>query len=333
MENFRDTDLLTQLKPRGGLVRAWTVRSTMHTFPSKDYYIHVFGSGRNKILSGYDRWAKQLGMPPRDVRMEAFYQPLMDQIKGESVTSDYIKRFMTDRLTQLGLKSRMTLRRGWSSQPTEGPSWVGITEMSYLGMLVSAGRKGSQGLWMRTSDWLNSKINEPNPEDCIIELMRRYIQQYGPVTKSDIAYWCNRLLTDEIKRSIEALKKDLIQEHFEDSKEVYYSLSGISDEYVEPPKVIILPEFDSLMMGYKDRSRFLSLENLKNVSRPQGLISRTILIDGFVEATWKKKKQREGMTVNISPFRELNALERRSIEERFADYSEYLDTTIQIKFQ
>ncbi len=333
IEGFKDSDLLNEYKPGGGLVRTWTIRSTMHTFPSKDYYIHVFGSGCKKILSRYDSWAKRLGLPPREIRIESLYQPLLEQIKGMSVTSDYIKQYMTERLTQLGLKSEMKLRRGWSSQPTYGPSWVGITEMSYLGLLVSAGRKGSQSLWMRSSDWLNTNMKVPDPEDCVIESVRRFIQRYGPVSRADISYWSNRLLAGEVDGSISVLRKELVIERFEGSNETYYSFEGSYDDFVEPPEVIVLPEFDSLMMGFKDRSRFLSSDRLGSVSRPQGLISRTILVDGFVAATWGRRRERGGVIVSVMPFRDLVTREKRSIEEKLGGYGEYLGTNIRVEFR
>jgi hypothetical protein len=333
VEKFRDSDLLSELKPKGGLARAWTVRGTMHTFPSKDYYVHVFGSGRRRVLSRYDGWAKQLGIPPRDTRIRSLYEPLLDRIKGMSVTSDYIGRYMIERLARLGLRSRMKLRRGWSSEATYGPTWTGIVEMSYLGLLVSAGRQGSESLWMRTSDWLKSGRNIPTPEDCTCELVRRYVRQYGPVTRSDIAYWSNRLFSDEVDRAIDALRSDLVEEQFKGSKETFYSFGGATDELPEPPSVIILPEFDSMMMGYKDRSRFLTPEKLAHISRPQGMISRTILLDGFVAATWGKKRERDLILISMKSLRRLRARERRSIEEQFAEYGAYLETTIRVEFQ
>jgi hypothetical protein len=305
----------------------------MHTFPSKDYYVHVFGSGRKRILSRYDSWAEQLGIPPREVRMQSLYQPLLDKIKGKPATSGFIKRYMVERLERLGLKSRMRLRRGWSSQATYGPAWTGITEMSYLGLLVSAGRRGSESLWMRTSDWLNSGRKMPDPEDCVIELVRSYIQRYGPASRSDIAYWSNCLLANELDGSIEALRKDLTQEQLEGSKETFYSFGDASNDIVEPPKAIILPEFDSLLMGYKDRSRFLPPKRLKDVSKPQGLISRTILVDGFVAATWGKKRERDRIAVNVTSFRNLKSREKRAIEEKFTEYGDYLGTTVLVKFR
>jgi hypothetical protein len=153
------------------------------------------------------------------------------------------------------------------------------------------------------------------------------------VSRSDIAYWSNRLFASEVDESLEALKKDLVQEKFKGSREIFYSFGVGSDHFAEPPEAIILPEFDSLMMGYKDRSRFLSSETSAHVSRPQGIISRTVLVDGFVTATWGKKRERNGMTVSVAPFRELRARERRSIEERFAEYGDYLETSIRIEFR
>jgi hypothetical protein len=185
---------------------------------------------------------------------------------------------------------------------------------------------------MRTSDWLNSGRKVPDPEYCVIELVRRFIQRYGPVSRSDIAYWSNCLLADELDGSIEALRKDLIQEHLMGSNETFYSFANGFHEFAEPPKAIILPEFDSLMMGYRDRSRFLPPDRLKDVSKPQGLISRTILIDGFVAATWGKKRERNRIVVNIKSFRNLKSRERRAIEERFVEYGDYLGTTILVKF-
>jgi hypothetical protein len=141
------------------------------------------------------------------------------------------------------------------------------------------------------------------------------------------------LFADELDGGLEVLRQDLVQERLEDSKEIFYSFGGVPEDFPEPPAVIILPEFDSLMMGYRDRSRFLTSGRLGSVSRPQGLISRTILVDGFVSATWERKRVREGIAVNVAPFREMVARERRLIEEKFEGYGDYLGTGIRIEFR
>ncbi len=136
VNGFRDSNLTSELRPKGGLVRTWTVRSTMHTIPTRDYWVYVFGGPGRRFQPWFDRTAKKRGIPDRDFRVQFLYQPLLDHIKGRAVTSNEIQQFMIERLTRHGLRSRMKLQRGWSSQPTHGPSWTGMSEMSYLGRYV-----------------------------------------------------------------------------------------------------------------------------------------------------------------------------------------------------
>jgi len=331
IDGFRDSDLTSELRPKGGLVRTWTVRSTMHTIPSKDYWIYVLGGPGRRFQPWFDRTAKKRGIPDRDFRVRFLYQPFLDHIKGRAVTSTKVKQFMIERLTRHGLRSRMKLQRGWSSTPIQGPSWTGMSEMSHLGLLVNAGRKGSESLWMGSSDYLAAPRSLPDPEACTVELLRKHIEHYGPVTREDIAYW-SFLRKDQVDAALEGLKKDLTKEKFHSSEE-YFSLGEDSGEQLEPPRVVILPEFDSLMMGYKDKSRFLSQDRVKNVFGSFAAVNRTILLNGFVAATWKRKKNRAGMIVNVTPLRSLKARERRSIEEEFANYAEYQAAKISVEFR
>ncbi|HKI76811.1 MAG TPA: winged helix DNA-binding domain-containing protein [Candidatus Bathyarchaeia archaeon] len=331
VNGFRDSDLTSELRPKGGLVRTWTVRSTMHTIPSKDYWVYVFGGPGRRFQPWFDRTAKKRGIPDQDFRVQFLYQPFLDHVKGRAVTSTEVKQFMIERLTRHGLRSRMKLQRGWSSTPIHGPSWTGMSEMSYLGLLVNAGRKGSESLWMGSADYLAFPRSLPDPEDCTVELVRKYIERYGPVTREDIVYW-SFLRKDQVDVALDALKKDLVTETFH-SREEYFSFGEDSGEAVQPPRVTILPEFDSLMMGYKDKSRFLFQDRVKNVFGSFAAVNRTILLDGFVAATWKRKKNRTGMMVNVSPLRLLRARERRSIDEEFANYAEYQGTKISVEFR
>ncbi len=331
IDGFRDSDLTSELRPKGGLVRTWTVRSTMHTIPSKDYYVHVLGGPGRRFQPWFDNAAKKRGIPDRDFRVRFLYQPLLDHIKGRTVTSNEVKQFMVEKLTQRGLKGRMKLQRGWSSKPTYGPAWTGVSEMSHLGLLVNAGRKGSESLWMSSADYLVGGRSVPDPEECMVELVRKYIECYGPVSREDIAYW-SFLLKKDVDMALEALKKDLTKENLPSGQE-YFSFGEDSREAPEPPSAVILPEFDSLMMGYKDKSRFLSQDTVKKVFGGLAAVNRTILLDGFVAATWKRKKNAAGMIVDVSPLRTLKAGEKRSIEEEFGNYADYQGTKISVQFK
>ena len=328
---FRDSDLTSKFGPKGGLVRIRTVRGTMHTISSKDYWIHLFGSpGYRRFLSNYDRAAKKRGIGDREFRIRYLYEPLLDHLNGRAVTANEVTKFIVGQLKQHGIRSRMKLQRGWSSQATMGPSWTGIGEMSNLGLIVSAGRKGSETLWASTEDWLDAKRRPSNPDECYVDLIRKYIENYGPVTRDDIVYW-TFLLTKDVDNAIELLKDDLTVETF-GTKQEHFSIDESVKTLDEPPHVIILPEFDSLIMGHKDKSRYLDERHVKKVFWGLGGIHRTILLDGFVGAIWKRMRTREGMTVEVNPIRALSASERSLIKSGFEDYSHYQGSEISVTF-
>jgi Winged helix DNA-binding domain len=332
VEGFKDSDMLSELRPRGGLVRTYTVRGTMHTIAAKDYWIHITGGPLRRFEPWFDKIAKKRGIPGGDFRMRMLYEPFLDHIKGRAVSSNELKDYMVRRLTELGLKAKMKLNRGWSGVASFGPAWTGLSEMAYRGLLVNAGRKGSASVWMSTADWLGTKRKSLDSAQCAIELVRKYINCYGPVTLEDVAYW-TFLLKRDVLMALDVLKKDLVTETFEPSSSVaYYS---IPRDHVEArvPEVVILPEFDSLLMGYKDKSRVLSSDHLKQVFSGFGGISRTVLIDGFVAATWKMKKVRSETVVSVRPLRSFGEKEARSIREEFQKFADYRNIEANVVFE
>ena len=92
-------------------MRTWTVRSTMHTIPAKDYWVHVLGGPGRRFQPWFDRTANKRGIPDRDFRIRFLYQPFLDHVKGRAVTSNEVKQFMMETLTRHGLRSRMKLLR------------------------------------------------------------------------------------------------------------------------------------------------------------------------------------------------------------------------------
>jgi len=182
---------------------------------------------------------------------------------------------------------------------------------------------------MGSADWLGRTRKLPDSDECLGQLVRKYIENYGPVTRQDIVYW-SFLLKRDVDRALEALKRDLIVETFR-SKEEYFMYDSFLDAG-GPPQVIILPEFDTLMMGYREKSRVLPSDRVKNVFWGLGGISRTILLDGFVAGIWKRKKRGSEMTVTISPLRTFRAREKGAIVEEFSRYADYLQTKISVEF-
>ncbi len=330
-EKFSPDDYRKEFRKGGSLSRTWTVRGTVHTFPSGDYYTYVFGSPVSRYLKSFDRYAKQLGIPDKGVRIEKMYGPLLESMGKEPISSKEIGKFMVEKLNSMGIAGERTITRGWSSTPTHGPAWTGITEMSYLGLITNAGKNGSSTMWISTDAWLNQKGDNQNPEDCRKKLVQKYIKSYGPVTFNDIAFWTGHTKND-LRQTIEELKSDLIVEKYSWDRNEYYSLNSTESLGEKMDGVIILPRFDSLMMGWENRDRIIPNGHLRKISANAGIIKATILVDGFVCGIWEKKKKGKKIDVKVILLKEIPFEFVSQIREKFHEYGNFLSHDVNITF-
>lgn len=328
---FSENKLVSSIKPRGELSRTWTVRGTVHTFPTTDYKVHVFGSPVEKFLKSNDRYAKQLGVPDRETRIRKLYEPLLDEIGGSKVTTDFVHNFISDRLDSMGLKGRQKLERGWSSEKIMGPTWRGIHELSYLGLLSNAGRRGSGNLWMSTKHWLGYEPSDWNFYGNAKELVKKYIEKYGPVTIQDIAYWTGHKMSTLVE-ILADLKPEINNEQINDSLDKYYLTEEMESDYPPPPHIIVLPRFDSLIMGYRNKSRILDHDFLDRVSIQAGIIMPTILVDGFVKGVWSKSTKGKTLNISVEPFKKFTDRNMKTLERKFSKFAIHEGLNLNLKF-
>ncbi len=168
VDRFRDQDLLGELRPMGGLVRTWTVRGTMHIVPSRDYYLYVLGSVGSKTPSWIEKRSRMVGYPDQEKRRDRIYRWILERIEGRSVSSEEVKRLVSERGVELGLRPGV---------------WAGVREMCLLGWLVNAGREGAASMWMRTEEWVPRPKRILSVEDYRVGLFRKYVDRYGPVSR------------------------------------------------------------------------------------------------------------------------------------------------------
>jgi hypothetical protein len=80
-----------------------------------------------------------------------------------------------------------------------------------------------------------------------------------------------------------------------------------------PPR--FLPEFDNLILSHADRTRFIAEEYRKALASKNGMVPAAILIDGFVQGTWKIERSRGRASLEIKPFEPLTTEDRDALVE------------------
>jgi hypothetical protein len=144
-------------------------------------------------------------------------------------------------------------------------------------------------------DWLAQPI--PTGGDRQLELVKRYLAAFGPASPKDMETWS---YLSNLAPAFEALRSGLVVYHDECGRELF-DLPGLELEPEDAPAPVrFLPEFDNLLLSHQDRTRFVPQAARKAVYLPGLRIAATVLIDGFVAATWTTQRAKNVASLRIA---------------------------------
>jgi hypothetical protein len=144
------------------------------------------------------------------------------------------------------------------------------------------------------------------------ELVRRYLAAFGPASVADAQAWSG--LTG-LRAVFEELRGELAVFRGEDGRELF-DLPGAPRPHADTPAPArLLPDYDNLVLAYRDRSRFVPEEHRKAVYRPAGVVRATFLVDGMVAGVWKGDA--------VEPFGRLAKRDREALAEEVVQLREW----------
>lgn len=139
------------------------------------------------------------------------------------------------------------------------------------------------------------------------ELAHRYLRAFGPATKTDVSRWSGLKVRD-FEHALDGLPT-----HRAEDGRVLYDVprAPLPDGDARAP-VRFLPKWDNALLGFEDRTRVISDEIRAKVIGKNGDVAQTVLVDGFVAATWSADSTGK---VTAQPFAPLPRVWRREVED------------------
>lgn len=319
VQNFENAQLDKALYSDKTLVKTWCMRGTLHVIPSEDLLIYNKAL-RRMWLEQHEPTNHAPGWPSMDERKRLIYPKII-----EALSQNPLKRNeLAARVSQLLKDDSMPYQSFFSA-------WGGILkETAYQGLTVHAQPCGRESCFARLDKWLPSVNLEETDEDHAKEkLLIKYLRGYGPATPQDLSTWSGLNVAD-FKEAIENLGSQLDEVEIEDVKGAFLTLREDSKtldsiSLDEKAPVCLLPKFDSVLLGHKDRRRIIEEEHRKYVFKPKvGDVAATVLVDGRVVGTWNQEKTRRVLAITVTPFEKISKEDLKEIEEKARQLSQFM---------
>lgn len=317
IEGFERNLLEEALYVKKSLVRVWCMRGTLHMIPSDELPVY-HQAVKRMWFEHHGRYMRGSDWPPLDIRKSIIYPKILEALKEGPLTR-----------TELNTKISAVLEPSLQRYKRLFSAWGGILkEMCYLGLIAYA-EPNRKTRFARVDQWLpHISLEQITEKEARTKLLLKYLHGYGPASVQDFAYWSgitvseSRKVFTDTEQTLKEIKVKGVKKKLWILKDDFYRLEGM--DVHEKPLVHLLPKFDPLLLGHKDKSCILKSEHLKEVFRPVGDIAATVLVDGYIKGTWNYKKTKNRLTVNVSPFEKLEKDDLEKIQREAEALGEFM---------
>jgi hypothetical protein len=137
--------------------------------------------------------------------------------------------------------------------------------------------------------WLD--VDLPGREAGAKHLVQRYLASFGPATQQDLIRFAG-LRVGDLRPGLDRLELRRFRD--ERGRELLDLPRGPLPDGDTPAPVRFLPKWDSSLLAYAppERTRILPEKFRSTVIRKNGDVLPTVLVDGFVSATWNIDRKR-----------------------------------------
>ena len=297
-------DVRAALWEQRTLVKAWTLRGTLHLHPADELALwYAAGRATSGESGDLPEWRDPNGvvhpaLSADDVQtIRAAVLDALDRrcLLREELAAEVVKR--------VGPAPQQRLLSGFAffqSEVCQGPP------------------QGARVTFARPDQWI-AGWKEVEEQNALREVCRRYLRTYGPARPEDFRVWfASRAFKPADARALfESLDLDEVDVEGHNA----FVLVGDTEFAQEQQAVRLLPEYDVYVMGFREREHLVPEAVREQIARhgrgryegPAGV--RLLVIDGIAAGLWERRRRGKRIELELSPTRRLTRTERAQIDD------------------
>lgn len=297
VDGIVQADVRAALWEQRALVKAWTLRGTLHLHPAAE--LPLWHAARRAVLRSADQGLPAWRDPAGELHpalgageVEAIQAAVWDVLDGrcllrEELADEVVKR--------VGPAARKRLGSGFAF---------------FLAELCQGPPQGARITLARPDQWIEG-WREVDEDDALREVCRRFLGTYGPSGPAELSAWLGsaafkvgdaRLLFDQLAGELEEVDVEGRR---------CFVLAGDRSFPALSPQVRLLPEYDVYVMGFREREQLVPEPVRELVAKdgrgryegPAGV--RFVLVDGIAAGLWQRRRHGRRIELDIRLARRL----------------------------
>jgi hypothetical protein len=307
VDGIVQADVRTALWEERALVKAWTVRGTLHLHPAGE--LALWHAARRAVLGPADaelpEWRDPAGVlhPALGAdEVAAVRAAVREALDGRCLLREELAEEVVSRV---GAAPRDRLRSGFAF---------------FLGELCQGPPQGSRITLARSDQWVDGWRAVTDEREALREICRRFLRTYGPARPADFSEWFGtaafrvaepRALFDELAGELEEVAVD---------GRGCFVLAGDRSFPAPSSQVRLLPEYDVYVMGFRERDQLvpppvrelIASHGRGRYEGPAGV--RLVLVDGVAAGLWERRKRGKRLELEGRLARRLGKARRTELE-------------------
>lgn len=300
-------DVRAALWEQRALVKAWTVRGTLHLHPARELplWLAARRAVTRSLDAGLPAWRDPAGVLHPALaaeQVETVRAAVWDELDDRCLLRDELVSAVAKRVPAA---ARARLRSGFAF---------------FLGELCQGPPKGARTTLARPDQWIGGWRDVADADEALREVCRRFLSAYGPARPVDFSEWFapSALKVAGARKVFDELASDL--DEITVAGQRRFVLKGDTSFPTPIPHVRLLPQYDVYVMGFRERDQLvpdpvqelIAADGRGRYEGPAGV--RIVLVDGVAAGVWERKKRGRRLDLHVRLVRRLDKAHRAELE-------------------